>query len=151
MHKYERYIIYPLLIIALFYGMSGSDVIETNAQKVYDEIVAEQIKVIGTKEDGGTTIINHNGMAIYNKDNKLALSLQPNGFIRTYDEGDETTYLGSMPSGGGTIAIFNDHEKEVGRITITKADENGEGGGHGVLVIHDKYHEDYRSYGHRGY
>ena len=53
MHKYERFIIYPLLILALFYGMAGDQVM-TSATKVYDEIIAKKISIV---DDNGKEII----------------------------------------------------------------------------------------------
>jgi len=81
MHKYERYLIYPLLIIALFYGMSGGNIIKTVADsRVYEEIVTKKIKVV---DDNGNTKIflgshpnqpNSNIVALYNNsDQPIAL------------------------------------------------------------------------------
>ena len=55
MHKYERYIIYPLLIIALFYGMSGSSIIETSAENIMNRIVGKEVVIVNDK---GQEVLN---------------------------------------------------------------------------------------------
>jgi len=76
MHKYERYIIYPLLILALFYGMSGGNIIKTVADnRVYEELVAKKI-----------TIVDDNGNEIATiKDSKNKYSNTTEGEIRLYE------------------------------------------------------------------
>ena len=64
MKKFERFIIYPMLFIALFFSFSGEDVQQTTAQQVYDEIIAKNIKVV---DDKGREAINLSGGNYNNK------------------------------------------------------------------------------------
>ena len=143
MHKYERYIIYPLLIIALFYGMSGKDIIESNAQQVYDEIIAKKITVV--KPNNKNSIeITPKGIGLY-EEKDLKLVIQHND-IRTYGKEGMTTALGTSLMGTGILNIYNNHNNLVVGVGASKPDEEGQKGGHGLINIYDKYGEDFRSY-----
>ena len=84
MHKYERFIIYPLLIFALFYGMSGSDVIQSNAQQIYDEIITKRLSIINkdgerkvlmtTSKDGNVALIKFEGGIMGTKGSQIYLN-----------------------------------------------------------------------------
>ena len=54
MKKFERFIIYPLLIVALFYSFAGEQV-TTTAQDVIDKLIVREISVI---DDEGIETIN---------------------------------------------------------------------------------------------
>ena len=51
MKRFERFIIYPMLFIALFFSFAGEEVQQTTAQKVYDEIIARNIKIVDDNEN----------------------------------------------------------------------------------------------------
>lgn len=46
MKKFERFIIYPLLFIALFFSFADDGFQQTTAQQFYDEIIAKNIKIV---------------------------------------------------------------------------------------------------------
>ena len=54
MKKFERFIIYPLLFIALFFSFADDGLQQTTAQQVYDELIAKNIKIVN--DDGKTMI-----------------------------------------------------------------------------------------------
>jgi hypothetical protein len=45
MQKFERFIIYPMLFIGIFFSFADDGVQQTTAQQVYDEIIAKNIKL----------------------------------------------------------------------------------------------------------
>ena len=144
MHKYERFIIYPLLILALFYGMAGNQVM-TSAQKVYDEIVTKDIKVV-----------NNQGEEVL----RMGVGTSGNGLLTVYDnDGEELIYLGAYTYNGeengkesaGLITVSNKYNETVIGLGITKPDEDGHGGNHGVIAVFDRYGENPASYGHSSY
>jgi hypothetical protein len=49
MHKFERFIIYPMLLIAIFFSFADDGVQQTTAQQVYDEIIAKSIKIVNSE------------------------------------------------------------------------------------------------------
>ncbi len=77
MFKFERFIVYPLLIIALFYSMTGQKIM-ANAKQVYDEIVTKKISIV---DDSGQTLLTMKkekdewgeniGVIIFNLESKL--------------------------------------------------------------------------------
>ena len=52
MKKFERFIIYPMLFIALFFSFAGDGVQQTTAQKVEDHIIAKRITVVNDDYEG---------------------------------------------------------------------------------------------------
>lgn len=46
MKKFERFIIYPMLFIAIFFSFTDDGVQQTTAQQVYEEIIAKKITVV---------------------------------------------------------------------------------------------------------
>lgn len=74
MQKFERFIIYPMLFVALFFSFSDNGVQHTIAQEVHDEIVAKNVKIVDGEgnvkidlrksivhESGDITIYDNNG------------------------------------------------------------------------------------------
>jgi hypothetical protein len=49
MKKFERFIIYPMLFIALFFSFADDNVQQTTAQQVHDEIIAKSFKIVNDK------------------------------------------------------------------------------------------------------
>ncbi len=45
MQKFERFIVYPLLIMALFYSLSGAQ-ITTATENVIDKLIVRKISVV---------------------------------------------------------------------------------------------------------
>jgi hypothetical protein len=54
MKKFERFIIYPMLFIALFFSFVDDEIQQTTAQQVHDEIIAKNIKIV---DDEGRVMI----------------------------------------------------------------------------------------------
>ena len=138
MHKYERFIIYPLLILALFYGMAGDQVM-TSAQKVYDEIVAKNISIVN--EQGERILLIGN-------------DVNGSGSIDLYDnEGDKLIGLGSSSNEGmsGLVTVYNKYHNKVIYLTQTLPNEERKGGYHGIIAVLDRYGENPATYGHSSY
>lgn len=57
MKKFERFIIYPMLFISLFFSFADDGMQTTTAQRVYDELIAKSIKIV---DDKGSTLIELN-------------------------------------------------------------------------------------------
>ncbi|SDM36021.1 hypothetical protein [Halarsenatibacter silvermanii] len=146
MHKYERFIIYPLLIAALFYGFSGGEM-DTTAQKYYDEILSGRI----TAENITVT----ESLDVLNEEGKFSASLtqNPEGkgeLILNNSEGEKRIKMGTGRDGGGggMLSVYNNHGNIVIHATQTLPDDEGEGGGHGGILIYDRDGEEFRSYDH---
>ena len=86
MKKFERFIIYPLLFIALFFSFADDGLQQTTAQQVYDEIIAKNIKIVN--EDGKTMIE-----------------------LRTR-KADEDDFLNLIDYDSGSIIISGDYSQE---------------------------------------
>lgn len=141
MHKYERFIIYPLLILALFYGMAGDQVM-TSATQVYNEIVAKDISILNNKGE----------LAM-----RMTSDVNGSGQIRLYDnEGRQLIYLGGNDvkkneDPGGLITVSNKYHNKVISLSETLPDENEKGPYHGIIYVFDRYGESHNSYGHSSY
>lgn len=85
MKKFERFIVYPLLIITLFFSMSGNQVM-TEADQIYDEIIANKIKIVnnegkemitlGVKEDNSSNVSDHGEIIVMQDTSKYKSKLQ---------------------------------------------------------------------------
>lgn len=190
MRKFERFIIYPMLFIAIFFSFTNDGVQQTTAQQVYDEIIAKKITVVN--EIGEELITLHKGKSMggridmYTSSSALLgnkkksdpddgldekhISIVTNfngGMIKTFSGENITSLLGGGEK--ARLSIYSDKKikgkqniktyinsngvfkfNDKGNITIgigtTASDENGQGKGHGLINIYDKYGEDYRSY-----
>jgi len=157
MHKYERFIIYPLLIVALFYGFAGEQM-GTTAQEVMDKLVVREISVVNSRNNeviniGNRGMFGGGSFEIYNATNNaivtLSSTIEGSGAIEVYGkEGNMLIAQSVNEEGGGSIGIFNRHNNIVIGLGQTVSDELGIGGGHGLINVYDKYGEDFRSYKH---
>ncbi|PTV94429.1 hypothetical protein C8C76_1323 [Halanaerobium saccharolyticum] len=116
MQKFERFIIYPMLFIAIFFSFADDGVQQTTAQQVYDEIIAKSISIVNdegellinlsrheesnvNKNSGRIKIIGYDGDKtniipghISLEQNKNYLKAQSNGiYINEYDNKKEET------------------------------------------------------------
>ena len=167
MKKFERFIIYPLLIMTLFYSFAGEQV-TTTAQDVIDKLVVREISVI---DEEGNEVVNidsvpyHGGeIMIYGGpsdsfskisgysfqtviDNNMTLVSQLGFTIQQFDEDPITppkrfVDIGVSNNGNGYSILNNSHGDPLIYIGFN---ENG----HGLINVYDKYGENWRSYGFR--
>ena len=136
MHKYERYIIYPLLILALFYGMSGGNVIKTVADsRVFDHLIAKKISIVNDEGTGQivltTTsnkktneiekvikggVINIYGEVNDNPSVTICSDRDGNGTVFMENKyGELATYIGVTDDSQGRISVYNN---QAGRKTL---------------------------------
>lgn len=160
MHKFERFIIYPLLFVALFYAMTGGagtdtlanpldseieDVIRARNVVIYNED-NEEIGILGVAGGSG-------GLKLYNSRGNEIIGLgssQPGGHGVISVLNKDGVLLNSIASTGGGkyggFSILNDRGDELIYLGPSGPDDRGTGEGHGLINIYDKYGEDYRSY-----
>lgn len=108
MSKYERFIIYPLLFIALFCAVTGVNVVSAT-QQVFDKIVAREIAVVNNE---GNTVAS-----LKYDDVKQDVS-----FELFNDEGTRVVSLLSYDD-GGAIGVFN----QDGHLTVALQNEDNAG------------------------
>jgi uncharacterized protein GlcG (DUF336 family) len=106
--KYERFIIYPLLFIALFCAVTGVNVVSAT-QQVFDKIVAREIAVVNNE---GNTVAS-----LKYDDVKQDVS-----FELFNDEGTRVVSLLSYDD-GGAIGVFN----QDGHLTVAMQNEDNAG------------------------
>lgn len=107
MAKWERYIVYPLLMVALFFGLSRETRVLDAAQGVIDEIRARRVVVVD--EDGQEQVVLETD---YGGDGRLSVN---------NSRGTEMVSLRVAPY-GGTLVVFNNAGTPVG---LLRAYENG--------------------------
>ncbi|MFW5795308.1 MAG: hypothetical protein ACOCV1_07495 [Bacillota bacterium] len=152
MNKFERFIIYPMLFIALFFSFSGEEVKQTTAQKVHDELIAKSIKIVNedgvemitldvdkskTKEDSdsGVIFISSNSS---NSDNEFKTGISNSRInVGFYDKKEDNKIISGTSIGTGNIGFHSEtvnHEflMKIGEIDRTnendKLDSNSEFG-----------------------
>jgi len=172
MSKYERFFIYPLLILVLAYGFLGNPSMQASQETaVFNRIEAKEIEL---KNDDGITVMilgpsseGSGGLATYNKQGVLGASISTDnegGIIAILDkEGDpgisiQSSVVGSGISSynkdgtmgilivsldtGGMISTRNGIGQEVVHIGTTDT-------GHGGIWVGDRYGEFPAFYGPR--
>ena len=113
MKKFERFIIYPMLFIALFFSFAGDEVKQITAQQVYDEIIAKSIKVVNDK---GNTLIEISAKGNEYKDY---------GQINIATKYTDTSSKLNTKIEGGNISIENGANKTfIGTSSISLSDKN---------------------------
>ena len=163
MQKFERFIIYPLLIVALFYSFAGEQA-TTTAQEVVDKLVVREISVVNDEGDEAVNIgslggagtvevknnimeetysyINYNGF--YSRGPKTRSSLESIGFrIRSSEldmDKENIVEIGRYSDDLSGFAEFYNSNGDS-RVFIGANTED-----HGLINIYDKYGEDFRSY-----
>jgi len=153
MQKFERFIIYPMLFIGIFFSFAEDGVHQTTAQQVHDEIIAKSIYL--TNSNGETTIIldGEDGIVSTYENRKnttnLGNSTTGSGMINVYGKADLKDHygvsIGTSDSGSGFIQLKNKHDVIVLQLGTSK-DSKNISSGHGMINIYDKYGEDGRSY-----
>ena len=69
MKKFERFIIYPLLIVALFYSLPGEQ-ITTATENVIDRLVVRELSVVN---DEGTEVVNIGSSSFTGKSGRISV------------------------------------------------------------------------------
>lgn len=151
MKKFERFIIYPMLFIALFFSFTGDEVQQTKAQQVYDEIIAKRIRLVGS--DGETTMFlrgETGGVAIYNKGHMTTFLGNTDigvGVLNLYgNEKISSVSIAAPKESSGIMKIMNNYDNLVLELGSSAANKKGQGEGNGLINVYDKYGEDFRSY-----
>lgn len=160
MSKYERFIIYPLLLIALVYGFIGSPIIQASQKKfdfslpteVFDRIEAKEIVI--TNSDGvevvviGSTYDEGGLVETYSPEGVIGaemITITGGGGISTYNkDGVRVTDMASTigdQGGNGVVRIYNKNGRRI--VFIERTTE-----GHGGLWVYDRYGEYPAFYGH---
>lgn len=152
MKKYERYVIYPVLLICLFYTLTGFYNV-TTAQNIPEKLIVKGISI--TNENGQEIVYigkskNTGGMGgmieIYNVDGLKAMTAgsiptSAGGFLVTYSQTETMgTYMGTINS--GKISTYNSKGNYSVRIGQTDI-------GNGLINIYDKDGDKWTSYGFR--
>ncbi|MFW5891743.1 MAG: hypothetical protein ACOCUI_05950 [bacterium] len=159
MHKYERYLIYPLLIMSLFYSLAGEQVV-MKAEEVMDKLTVREISVvdknnkeiinIGEGFFGGKidfkshnfnerTLISPFGVSIDDKKTRTNLHSFGLTFLNKETE-NKIISLGVTDNLYGHLQTFNEHGDSL--ITLGKSTED-----HGLVSVYDRYGEHPRNYG----
>ncbi len=120
MSKYERLIIYPLLFIALFYALTGVNVVKAT-QEIWDRIVARELVIVN---DEGSTVASlkyddkkdNVFFELYNKEGKRVvsfLSYEDGGAIGIFNSDGHLTASLQNDEKTGALYIFNGTKKET--------------------------------------
>ena len=131
MKQFERFIIYPMLFIALFFSFAGEEVQQTTAQQIYDEVIAKEITILNDKGDesikmtgnnfGGSILVedfvdpeNHlwvNSRGVHIIGSKNDLYLNPGGIRMIPKENyNEPIILMGVTKSGGSFAVFSNKD-----------------------------------------
>lgn len=149
MSKYERFIIYPLLVVALVYAFIGTPVIKARQEtEVFDRIEAKEI-VIKNDHDIEVVAISFydegGGIWTSSKDGILGTGMITDlggGSITTYNKNNVWgTTIFSGDEGGG-IVVYNKNSQPV--VAISPIPE-----GHGGISIIDRSGQYFTLYGHK--
>ncbi len=91
MQKFERFIVYPLLIMALFYSLSGAQ-ITTATENVIDKLIVRKISVVN---DAGEEVINIKSIVslLLAEADKFVRELDDYGGIYLYTGSEDTKNL----------------------------------------------------------
>lgn len=167
LNKYERFIVYPLLLIALF--CSVGDNFASSASDVIDKITAREVCIVNEKgnivmslssnEGGGvlvispgdlisggivmTTSTSRNAITVFDPDRNPAITLE--GFNKSLNNAHSINVFNDKGSKGVGVAGGN---KETGGIVLC-FNEYGiplvaiakDTNGHGAVAVYDKYGE----------
>ncbi|MBA7692345.1 hypothetical protein ES703_100912 [subsurface metagenome] len=113
MKKFERFIIYPLLIVALFYIISGQQII-ISAENILDKLVVREIFVVNDRGQEVVNISANNGgggsIWTLNKDGVVGTSMgsvSDGGIITTYNKDGVIGAFITSDDTGGLICTFN--------------------------------------------
>ncbi|NLJ79763.1 MAG: hypothetical protein GX335_01910 [Firmicutes bacterium] len=120
MSKYERWIVYPLLLIALFYSLTGGNVVKAT-QELLEKIVTKELVVVNDegkemaslKYDSARDDIR---FELYNKEGKRVVSLLSygeGGAIGIFNNQGHLTAALQNDEETGALYIFNGTKKET--------------------------------------
>ena len=114
MSKYERLIIYPLLFIALFYALTGVNVVNAT-QQILDKIVAREVVVVNDqgntvaslkydqqKQDVSLELFNDDGIRVVS-----LLSYDDGGAIGVFNQEGHLTAAIQNEADAGTVLVYN--------------------------------------------
>lgn len=146
MKKFERFFIYPLLFVALFYIIVGNQEPVTNAEQVFDELIAKKVTIVNNKGakiiDLSSTKDNCGMILTYDdKENcETILSSSPYGGYLGICSMDETAAMISVSDEGTGVIRTNNKYGQTSVLIYQTEQKNG-----GVFVF-DKYGEEYVTY-----
>jgi hypothetical protein len=159
MNKFERFIIYPMLFIALFFSFADDGVKQTTAQQVYDKIIADEIvanKIKLFDSNGETTMFltgEPGGVAIYSDEHMTTFLGNTDigvGVLNLYgDEKINGVSIAAPKESSGIIKIKNNYNNLVLELGSAASNKKGQGEGDGLINIYDKYGEDKKSYSYK--
>ena len=92
MAKWERFIVYPLLLVALFLSVSNSERVLEATESVADEVRARRIVVVGEKGNNGIV---------------LDTNFLGGGSLSIYDPAGEQEILLDSIGIGGSLSLYN--------------------------------------------
>lgn len=171
MSRYERFLLYPLLIVALIYGVMGNPVMKANpGTEVFERIEAREILIkngegevvislsLNEENAGEVTVYNREGVrnaalrateggggiATFNKENVMGAivgTTEDGGSIITYNSKGEMGAAVGTTDNGGVIGTFN----RLGELIIF-LDQTDDGDG--IIYVFDKHGEIPAVYGH---
>jgi hypothetical protein len=116
--KYERFVIYPLLFLALFCAITGVNVVSAT-QQVFDKIVAREIVVVNNegntvaalrydevKEDVSLELFNDQGKRVVS-----LLSYDDGGAIGVFNQEGHFTLAMQNEDEAGSVILYNGTSK----------------------------------------
>lgn len=128
MSKYERFIIYPLLFVSLFYGLIGGQPFVFAVQDdVFDQIKAREILVVDDEGDEKISMISEEGtgwITVNTREQGVKTSIRGSGIMM----GSASEIMSLTPR---KIDIF-DREMIYGVVTIEKNEH-----GNGSITLHN--------------
>ncbi len=127
MAKWERLVVYSLLLVALFMGFRSNQQLITAMEGVSEEIRAKRFVVVN--ELGREMVV-------------LDSSREGGGLVVLNNEGMPVGALGAGAAGGGVFGLWNPRGDE--RISMGSTTQD-----HGGIWVYDRNGKDIRFYGHR--
>lgn len=123
MKKWERFIIYPLLIISLVYSFGGIQT-ATNAKKVFDKIVAKEIAIVDDGKEliklsghkaGGNEVVQ-GAIEVFNKTKGMKLRAFPGSLQVRYGDKNKNSEVSISAIPKATFMDFKVFNKKTNKL-----------------------------------